>query len=158
MSPAVTGDDLAVGYPTTDDPIVECENVILPDGEITALVGPNGSGKSTLLKALSGQLEPWAGEVHLGDDVALALVLAVRDDWPTNNVGGPVIHSGGHKTKASHGRRVLRRGRRSVSISTRSGPVSSAVPGPGPLRPGGGPDSPAASNTFQAGALRATAP
>ncbi|RNJ25282.1 ABC transporter ATP-binding protein [Halosegnis longus] len=68
MSPALTADDLAVGYPTTDDPIVECENVILPDGEITALVGPNGSGKSTLLKALSGQLEPWAGDVRLGTD------------------------------------------------------------------------------------------
>jgi iron complex transport system ATP-binding protein len=66
----LVGRDLAVGYPATDDPIVECERVVLPAGEVTALVGPNGSGKSTLLKALSGQLEPWAGAVELdGEDV-----------------------------------------------------------------------------------------
>ena len=47
-----------------------CEHVVLPAGEVTALVGPNGSGKSTLLKALSGQLEPWTGSVRFdGKDV-----------------------------------------------------------------------------------------
>jgi len=64
------GRDLAVGYPATDEPVVECERVLIPAGEVTALVGPNGSGKSTLLKTLSGQLEPWAGTVELdGEDV-----------------------------------------------------------------------------------------
>ena len=70
MTPALTGNDLVVGYPTSDDPVVECERVVLPDGEVTALVGPNGSGKSTLLRALAGQLDPWDGEVRLdGEDV-----------------------------------------------------------------------------------------
>ncbi|MFC7176590.1 ABC transporter ATP-binding protein [Halosegnis marinus] len=68
LGPALVGDDLAVGYPATDEPVVECEHVVLPAGEVTALVGPNGSGKSTLLKALAGQLEPWAGTVTIGDD------------------------------------------------------------------------------------------
>jgi iron complex transport system ATP-binding protein len=66
----LVGRDLAVGYPGTDEPVVECERVVVPAGEVTALVGPNGSGKSTLLKALAGQLAPWAGAVELdGADV-----------------------------------------------------------------------------------------
>ena len=66
--PALVGDGLEVGYPATDEPVVECEHVVLPAGEVTALVGPNGSGKSTLLKALAGQLEPWSGTVELGGE------------------------------------------------------------------------------------------
>lgn len=66
----LVGKDLEVGYSTSDEPVLECERVVLPAGEITALVGPNGSGKSTLLKTLAGQLHPWAGSVTLdGDDV-----------------------------------------------------------------------------------------
>ncbi|WP_410767413.1 ABC transporter ATP-binding protein [Haloferax sp. DFSO60] len=71
-SPAsrLVGENLAIGYPTTDEPIVECEKVVIPEGEITALVGPNGSGKSTLLKAMSNQLTPERGNVLLdGTDV-----------------------------------------------------------------------------------------
>ncbi|MFC5367286.1 ABC transporter ATP-binding protein [Salinirubrum litoreum] len=61
----LVGEDLALGYPTTEDPVVECEKVLVPAGEVTALVGPNGSGKSTLLKALADQLAPESGEVLL---------------------------------------------------------------------------------------------
>ena len=66
-TPALVGEGLQVGYPSTDEPVVACDRVLLPAGEVTALVGPNGSGKSTLLQALAGQLEPWAGTVQLGD-------------------------------------------------------------------------------------------
>jgi fructose transport system ATP-binding protein len=34
-------------------------------GEITAIIGDNGAGKSTLIKALSGALQPEAGEIRL---------------------------------------------------------------------------------------------
>ncbi|WP_430505034.1 ABC transporter ATP-binding protein [Haloparvum sp. PAK95] len=70
-TPALYGTELAIGYPSTDSPVVETDRVDIPSGEITALVGPNGSGKSTLLKTLSAQLEPEAGTVMLeGIDVA----------------------------------------------------------------------------------------
>lgn len=62
---ALVGDRLTLSYPTSDDPVVECDRIDIPRGEITALVGPNGSGKSTLLKALSDHLDPDDGIVRL---------------------------------------------------------------------------------------------
>ena len=62
---AVVGEELAVGYPSTDEPVVEVRRLDIPEGAITALVGPNGSGKSTLLKALCDQLSPERGAVYL---------------------------------------------------------------------------------------------
>ena len=62
---ALVGDDLELQYPTSEEPIVDCTRLDIPEGEITALVGPNGSGKSTMLKALSSQLEPADGAVRL---------------------------------------------------------------------------------------------
>jgi len=39
--------------------------------ERVAVTGPNGSGKTTLIKLLTGQLQPFAGTVHLGGPMAL---------------------------------------------------------------------------------------
>jgi ATP-binding cassette subfamily F protein uup len=35
-------------------------------GERVGIVGRNGTGKTTLLRTVMGELEPWAGSVHLG--------------------------------------------------------------------------------------------
>ncbi|MFD1589463.1 ABC transporter ATP-binding protein [Halorientalis brevis] len=65
------GNELVIGYPSTDEPVIDDESVAVPPGEVTALVGPNGSGKSTLLKGLATQLDIDAGTVLLdGQDVA----------------------------------------------------------------------------------------
>ena len=40
-------------------------DLAVQSGETVAIVGPNGAGKSTLLRALSGELRPRAGTVHL---------------------------------------------------------------------------------------------
>ncbi|GGL68768.1 ABC transporter ATP-binding protein [Halocalculus aciditolerans] len=57
--------DLQLGYPGLDEPVIDTETLVIPEGEVTALVGPNGSGKSTLLKSLARHLEPEAGDVLL---------------------------------------------------------------------------------------------
>lgn len=59
------GEELVVGYADTEEPVIDGESVVVPAGEVTALVGPNASGKSTLLKALSDQLSPQSGTVRL---------------------------------------------------------------------------------------------
>jgi len=64
------GEDLVIGYPSGDQPVIGGESVAVAPGEVTALVGPNGSGKSTLLKGLADQLALDDGTVMLdGKDV-----------------------------------------------------------------------------------------
>ena len=62
---ALVAEDLDLRYPTSEEAVVECARLNVPEGEVTALVGPNGSGKSTLLKALSNHLTPESGTVRL---------------------------------------------------------------------------------------------
>lgn len=67
---ALHGEHLSISYPTSDGPVVECDRIDIPMGEITALVGPNGSGKSTLLKSLSNHHAPESGTIVLnGRDI-----------------------------------------------------------------------------------------
>jgi ABC-type cobalamin/Fe3+-siderophores transport system ATPase subunit len=67
---ALLGKRLSISYSTSDGPVVECDRIDIPEGEITALVGPNGSGKSTLLKTLSNHHDPDRGEIVLnGRDI-----------------------------------------------------------------------------------------
>jgi len=60
-----TAEDLVVGYPGTDEPVIDGESVVAAPGEVTALVGPNGSGKSTMLKGLADQIDVDEGTVLL---------------------------------------------------------------------------------------------
>lgn len=64
------GEELMIGYPNTAEPVIDGESIVVPPGEVTALVGPNGSGKSTLLKGLADQLSIGGGNVVLnGRDI-----------------------------------------------------------------------------------------
>ncbi|WP_226482420.1 ABC transporter ATP-binding protein [Natrinema amylolyticum] len=65
---ALVGDGLELSYPSSEETIVDCERLDIPEGAVTALVGPNGSGKSTLLKALSNHLQPDVGTVRIHDE------------------------------------------------------------------------------------------
>ncbi|MFB6251836.1 MAG: ABC transporter ATP-binding protein [Halobellus sp.] len=98
------GEDLAISYPTTDEPVVECKMVLLPAGEVTALVGPNGSGKSTLLKTMADQLAPDAGQIRLDGeriqsldpkDLARRLgLLSQEHDSPTSLTVEDLVYHG----------------------------------------------------------------
>jgi len=62
---ALDAEELVVGYPSADEPVIDGQTLAVPEGEVTALIGPNGSGKSTLLKGLANRLEPDDGRVLL---------------------------------------------------------------------------------------------
>jgi ATP-binding cassette subfamily F protein 3 len=62
-------DDLALGYPDSDMPLLTVPNITLYRSEVAALIGPNGVGKSTFLKTIIGQLQPFSGEVRIGASV-----------------------------------------------------------------------------------------
>lgn len=53
---------------TPGNPILNDLSVVIPKGQITALIGRNGCGKSTLLKLLNRLLQPDSGEIYLEDD------------------------------------------------------------------------------------------
>ncbi len=51
----------------------------VPPGAIVGIIGPNGAGKSTLFKMITGQQQPDAGEVKIGQTVKMAYVDQSRD-------------------------------------------------------------------------------
>ena len=52
----------------------------LPKGGIVGVVGPNGAGKTTLMRLITGQEQPDAGKLTIGDTVQIAYVDQARDD------------------------------------------------------------------------------
>lgn len=57
----------------------------IPKGAIVGIIGPNGAGKSTLFRMLSGQEQPDAGTIDIGDTVQLASVEQFRDHMNGDN-------------------------------------------------------------------------
>jgi energy-dependent translational throttle protein EttA len=51
----------------------------LPPGGIVGVIGPNGAGKTTLLRMITGQEQPDAGTLKVGETVELAYVDQSRD-------------------------------------------------------------------------------
>ena len=59
----------------------------LPPGGIVGVIGPNGAGKSTLFKLITGQEQPDAGSIDIGETVHLGYVDQSRDALdPNKNV------------------------------------------------------------------------
>ncbi len=72
-------DDLAVGIPGRQTPIIVGANLKLNSGEGLLLIGPSGSGKSTLVRSLAGVWPVMRGSVRL-DGAAL-------DQWDPQQLG-----------------------------------------------------------------------
>ncbi|HEX4279519.1 MAG TPA: energy-dependent translational throttle protein EttA [Solirubrobacteraceae bacterium] len=59
----------------------------LPRGGLVGVIGPNGAGKTTLLRMITGQEQPDAGSLTIGETVELAYVDQSRDALdPDKNV------------------------------------------------------------------------
>jgi energy-dependent translational throttle protein EttA len=59
--------------------LIEDLSFSIPPGAIVGLVGPNGAGKTTLFRMITGQEQPTAGVVRIGDTVRMAYVDQSRD-------------------------------------------------------------------------------
>ena len=59
--------------------LIEDLSFKLPRGGIVGVIGPNGAGKTTLFRMITGQEQPDAGTLRVGDTVELAYVDQSRD-------------------------------------------------------------------------------
>jgi sulfate-transporting ATPase len=81
----VEADGLRKGF--GDRLLIEDLSFSLPRGGIVGVIGPNGAGKTTLFRMITGQEQPDAGTLRLGDTVELAYVDQSRDALaPDKNV------------------------------------------------------------------------
>ncbi len=81
----------------------------VPKGAIVGIIGGNGAGKSTLFRMITGQEQPDAGEIVLGETVQVASVDQHRDNldgkktvWEQISDGRDVIRIGNYEV-ASRG-------------------------------------------------------
>ena len=88
----VEATDLVKGY--GDRALIGDLSFTLPPAGIIGVVGPNGSGKTTLLKLITGEEEPDAGTLQLGDTVQLGYVDQSRDALDPEKTVWEVISGG----------------------------------------------------------------
>jgi len=73
----INAKDLRKAY--GDNLLMDDVDFILPRGGIVGVIGPNGAGKTTLFRMILGQEKPDAGELKVGDSVALSYVDQSRE-------------------------------------------------------------------------------
>ncbi|TCT21538.1 energy-dependent translational throttle protein EttA [Thiobaca trueperi] len=73
----IEANDLKKGY--GDNLLYENLSFNLPQGGIVGIIGPNGAGKTTLFRLLTGQEQPDAGTLRIGETVQIAYVDQSRD-------------------------------------------------------------------------------
>ncbi len=73
----IEAENVRKGY--GDRLLVDDMNFRLPPGGIVGVVGPNGAGKTTLFRMITGQEQPDAGQIRIGDTVKLAYVDQSRE-------------------------------------------------------------------------------
>jgi len=98
--------NLRKGY--EDNLLFDNLSFTLPKGGIVGVIGPNGAGKTTLFRLLTGQEEPDAGTLKIGETVQIAYVDQSRDALPADKSVWEVI-SGGQEEVELGKRRVKSR-------------------------------------------------
>jgi ATP-binding cassette ChvD family protein len=74
--------------------LMENVSFTLPPGGIVGVIGPNGAGKTTLFRMVTGQEQPDAGAIRIGDTVKLAYVDQSRDSLAADRPVWEVIADG----------------------------------------------------------------
>ena len=74
--------------------LIEDLSFSLPPGGIVGVIGPNGAGKSTLFKMITGDEQPDAGELKIGETVQIAAVDQSRDALDDNKTVWEEISGG----------------------------------------------------------------
>src|SRR5687768_7042737 len=67
-----------------DNLLIEDLNFTLPRGGIVGVIGPNGAGKTTLFRMITGQEQPDAGTLKVGETVQIGSVDQSRDALDAN--------------------------------------------------------------------------
>jgi energy-dependent translational throttle protein EttA len=95
----IEAEDLRKGY--GNNILIDDLDFKLPPGGIVGVIGPNGAGKTTLFRMITGQEEPDAGSLRVGDTVRLGYVDQSRDSldadktvWQEISGGEEVIYLG----------------------------------------------------------------
>jgi ATP-binding cassette ChvD family protein len=78
-----------------DNLLMDDVNFMLPRGGIVGVIGPNGAGKTTLFRMILGQERPDAGELRVGETVALSYVDQSRDSLIGDRSAWEEISDGG---------------------------------------------------------------
>ena len=73
---------LRKGY--ADNLLIEDLNFTLPRGGIVGVIGPNGAGKTTLFRMITGQEQPDAGTLKIGETVQIGYVDQSRESLDPN--------------------------------------------------------------------------
>ncbi len=95
--------DISKGF--DDKQLIENLSFRLPRGGIVGIIGPNGAGKTTLFRMLTGQDEPDAGTIRVGETVEVGYVDQSRDSLDPDKTVFEEI-SGGHETLEMGGRSI----------------------------------------------------
>ncbi len=91
-----------------DNLLFESMNFSLPPGGIIGVIGPNGAGKTTLFRMITGQVQPDAGTIRIGETVKLAYVDQMRPLDPEKSIWQEI--SGGEDLIRLGAREVNSRG------------------------------------------------
>jgi sulfate-transporting ATPase len=88
----IEAEDLRKGY--GNNLLIDGMNFKLPPGGIVGIIGPNGAGKTTLFRMITGQEQPDAGTLRIGETVKLGYVDQSRDSLNPDNTVWQEISQG----------------------------------------------------------------
>jgi ATP-binding cassette ChvD family protein len=77
-----------------DNVLIDDLSFTLPKGGIVGVIGPNGAGKTTLFRMMTGQEQPDAGTLKLGETVQIGYVDQSRDALDANKTVWEEISGG----------------------------------------------------------------